>query len=32
MRGGDVKESRVNRDMWLNGVVCMYLLNSTVLV
>lgn len=22
MRGGDVEESGVNRDIWLNGAVC----------
>lgn len=32
MRGGDVKEIRVNRDMRLNGAVCGYWASSTVLV
>ena len=31
MRGGDVKESRVNRDMRLNGAVCACWINCTVL-
>lgn len=32
MRGGDVKESGVNRDMRLNGAVCAYWVGHTVLV
>lgn len=32
MRGGDVEESRVNRDIWLNGAACAYWTDCTVLV
>ena len=32
MRGFDVKESGVNRDMWLNGAVCAYWAGCAVLV
>ena len=32
MRGFDVKESGVNRDIWLNGAVCAYWAGCTVLV
>ena len=32
MRGGDVKESGVNRDIWLNGAVCACWAGHTVLV
>ena len=32
MRGCDVKESGVNRDIWLNGAVCAYWADCTVLV
>ena len=31
MRGGDVKERGVNRDRWLNGVVCAYWSGCAVL-
>lgn len=31
MRGFDVKESGVNRDIWLNGAVCAYWVDHTVL-
>lgn len=30
MRGFDVKESGVNRDIWLNGAVCAYRYDCTV--
>lgn len=30
MRGFDVKESGVNRDIWLNGAVCAYRDDCTV--
>lgn len=32
MRGGDVEESGVNRDMWLNGAVCACWAGCAVLV
>lgn len=32
MRGGDVEESGVNRDMWLNGAVCTHWADCAVLV
>ena len=32
MRGFDVKESGVNRDIWLNGAVCAYWADRTALV
>lgn len=32
MRGFDVKESGVNRDIWLNGAVCGHWTDCTVLV
>ena len=32
MRGGDVEESGVNRDIWLNGAVCACWADRTVLV
>ena len=31
MRGGDVKESGVNREMWLNGAVCGHWAGRTIL-
>ena len=31
MRGGDVKESGVNRDIWLNGAACAYWVGCAVL-
>lgn len=30
MCGGDVKESGVNRDIWLNGAVCAHWYDCTV--
>lgn len=32
MRGFDVTQGGVNRDMWLNGAVCEYWTDYTVLV
>lgn len=31
MRGGDVKENGVNRDIWLNGAVCAHWVDYAVL-